>query len=118
MWKPQLGKELDLAALACAVARCRPFADTIDRQDCRALKRRRIKSRRGMRLVMLCKQDRSFKAGPAAQLLACPKLFGEPDGHRLYKRAKSARGKIYICLEQPFKSEQRLVVKCDMIDRI
>ena len=82
MRKTQLFQKLDLVPLAFADAGRGPFAHAIDRQDRRALERRRKERRGRVGLVVLRENDRAFVAELVAQVRFEPDLFLHPDRHR------------------------------------
>src|SRR6185295_5623968 len=105
-------------------SRCsRPFTDTIHCQNSGFFKWGRVKGRRGVAEMMLCKQY-FFSLGQIFidclqlfdQQVLLEKLLSNPDWHSRPKRCEAARCERKICFQQALKFQKRLVIESDMVN--
>src|SRR2546421_7552121 len=109
-------QQLDPAPLASPDTRRRPFADPIDCDNGSTFEWRREKSRAGVRLMVLRKNDRAFVTEFFAQTRFEPDFFFHPNRHRFPKRRQAARRACEISREQPFEFQKRFFVERNEIE--
>ena len=91
---------------------CRPFSNTIQRENGRLFKRRWKKSAGCVRLMMVEKYDASsVLRNSLLDFGRYVKLLFQPKGQRLSKRKVSLRGECQIGFDQPFEFGKWFVIE-------
>ena len=110
----QLLQYFDFAPATVADGGGRPFADAVNRENCRLVKRRRIKRAGRVRLVMFREKNlairpksRQFRANRLAQI----QFLAEPVRQHRRKRPPAAGRDGELRFQQPRKFQDWLVVK-------
>src|SRR5262245_9736522 len=118
MGKLKLSQQLEGVAAAEAITRGTPLTHAIDRQNRGFLKGRGIKRRGRMRLVVFWKNDLAFVTQLFPEKFFHPEFALKPQRHGHDERLQTARCISKIGRQQPFKFDERLVIKRNIIETI
>ena len=123
MGEVQFLSHLQMIAAPEADRRGRPLANSVHGEDHRLVEQRRKERGCRVALVVFREQELAFPikvgiecAQLVAQQLLLEQLLFQPERDRHAKGAKALGRKRQIGFEQPLKLEERLVVKCDVVD--
>src|SRR5262245_12676578 len=118
MRKSHFAEQLDPVAAPRAIARRRPLADPVERQDRGLLERRRKERASGVGFVVLGEDVMLLvtSAEPSVHLSGQVQLLPEPEWDCFEKRS-NPRGRVaQVGFEQALELQKGLVVKPDVIE--
>src|SRR5450759_3872665 len=69
-----------------------------------------------MRLMMFGEKNFTFIVGVLRSLFSYPEFLPKPKRHRHKKGADTLRSIVQICLKEPFKFQQRLIIKGNQVN--
>jgi len=111
----QFFEEGNVVIFSKAIACRSPFTHSVHGQNGCFFERRRIKRRSRVRFMVLCKENISIIVNFFFYNIWNVKLFTEPKWHSLKPRAKPSWGNGQIAHKESLKSQERLIIKNNMI---